>query len=136
MDIKERIEEELGRTMHRLRRLGGAVLLEEDSKVLADSLHWADPVDEVEHLERREMSFATRSLLLERARRLADALERLREGTYGICEECGGQISGARVRAIPEAATCVRCQTHLERRAKLVAGDGSGLDRDDYEKSA
>jgi DnaK suppressor protein len=136
MDIRERIEEELSRTMHRLRNLGGAVMLEDDAAMLAESVRWADPVDEVEHLERREMSFATRSLLLQRARQLADALDRFREGTYGVCEQCGGPIAAARVRAIPEVVTCVRCQTHLERMAKFEVGARRGFDHEHYEKSA
>lgn len=53
--------------------------------------------------------------MLERANRLAEALERLRKSEYGICEECGEVISPARLRAMPEATTCVRCQDRLER---------------------
>jgi len=34
------------------------------------------------------------------------ALRRLDDGTYGVCEACGGQISEARHRAHPAARTC------------------------------
>ena len=47
----------------------------------------ADEVDVIRLNEDREMSFATRSLLVERANKLAEALERLRDGEYGLCEE-------------------------------------------------
>lgn len=134
MDIRERIEEELGRTLDRLRRLDGAVALEAEIPVLAESPHFADPMDEVEYRKRRELRFATRSLLLERAGRLADARRRLHEGTYGTCEECGGAISAARVWAIPEVATCVRCQASLEH-AQKVGAARAGFD-ERYEKSA
>ena len=66
------------------------------------------------------MTFAVRGLLVERANRLAEALERLRSGEYGVCEVCGEAISPARLRALPEVATCVRCQDAEERRARLV----------------
>ena len=73
--------------------------------------------------EDREMNFATRSLLVERANKLAEALERLRGGEYGVCEECGEAIAPARLRAMPEVTTCVRCQDRLER---MLAASGGG----------
>ena len=44
------------------------------------------------------------------------ALERIEEGTYGICEECGTKIAKARLNAIPYVALCVKCAEQLERR--------------------
>ena len=38
------------------------------------------------------------------------ALERIREGTYGICQECGKRIPVARLQALPYAQYCVKCQ--------------------------
>ncbi|MEZ5572905.1 MAG: TraR/DksA family transcriptional regulator [Halioglobus sp.] len=37
------------------------------------------------------------------------ALERIENGTYGTCEECGEPIGDARLGAIPEATRCVNC---------------------------
>lgn len=37
------------------------------------------------------------------------ALDRVRAGSYGICVQCGGEISPARLDARPEAALCIRC---------------------------
>ena len=42
------------------------------------------------------------------------ALEKLEEGTYGICEDCGEEISEKRLRAMPFAIYCVRCKTRRE----------------------
>jgi RNA polymerase-binding transcription factor DksA len=51
--------------------------------------------------------------LTEQARReLADidqALRRIDEGRYGICQACGGPMGMQRIRAIPEARFCVSC---------------------------
>jgi RNA polymerase-binding protein DksA len=38
-----------------------------------------------------------------------DALGRLDHGTYGVCENCGTPINEERLKALPYAATCVRC---------------------------
>jgi DnaK suppressor protein len=43
-----------------------------------------------------------------------DALERLDEGLYGICRRCGQEIDPARLRALPYATYCLRCQQLLE----------------------
>jgi DnaK suppressor protein len=37
------------------------------------------------------------------------AIEKLAEGTYGVCDRCGGAIPKERLEAIPWAALCVRC---------------------------
>jgi len=37
------------------------------------------------------------------------ALEKIAEGKYGICEKCGKEIGEERLRACPEAKTCLKC---------------------------
>lgn len=37
------------------------------------------------------------------------ALERLAQGTYGVCEVCGGPIGAERLEALPAARTCIGC---------------------------
>jgi DnaK suppressor protein len=78
------------------------------------------------------MSFATRSLLVARARKLRQALERLRGGEYGRCEECNEPIAPARLRAMPEVTTCVRCQDMLER-AERFEPVMAGFDHDEMD---
>jgi RNA polymerase-binding transcription factor len=60
------------------------------------------------------MSFATRQRLSERIHRLAGALDRMEAGTHGMCSVCGEPIERARLAAMPEADTCLRCQAELE----------------------
>ena len=42
------------------------------------------------------------------------ALEKFEDGTYGICESCGGVIELARLEAIPEARFCLPCKSRRE----------------------
>jgi len=58
-----------------------------------------------------------------RAVEALDALRRIRDGTYGICADCGKRIPAARLQAKPEATRCVACQTEYERRSAADAGD-------------
>jgi DnaK suppressor protein len=49
-------------------------------------------------------------------RQLRQALARLTDGTYGLCEECGQPIGASRLLARPEARLCIDCQTRAERK--------------------
>ncbi|NYF97017.1 TraR/DksA family transcriptional regulator [Janibacter cremeus] len=44
------------------------------------------------------------------------ALERLEDGTYGICESCGNPIGKLRLQAYPRATLCMTCKSTQERR--------------------
>src|SRR5712692_11512675 len=127
-DIKQRLESELSHTIDRIRHMGGGTVLEDFPGAAGDNTPLADEVDVIRLNEDREMSFATRSLLVERANKLAEALERLRGGEYGFCEECGEPIAPARLRAMPEVTTCVRCQDRLERMLPRLEAVAAAVD--------
>ena len=55
--------------------------------------------------------------------RIEYALERMREGQFGVCEGCGQNIPMARLNALPYATYCIGCQREAERQ-----GSGSGGD--------
>ena len=40
---------------------------------------------------------------------IEDALYRISKGTFGRCEDCGAEITGPRLRAIPYAPCCLAC---------------------------
>jgi DnaK suppressor protein len=42
------------------------------------------------------------------------ALQDIEEGHYGICQDCGSKIAEARLRVMPFATRCVKCQTIFE----------------------
>ena len=46
-------------------------------------------------------------------REVEEALRRVQDGTYGICQECEEPISPKRLQALPWAKFCVRCQEML-----------------------
>ena len=47
--------------------------------------------------------------LLETLQDIDDALVKFDAGTYGRCEDCGGEISDARLEAMPAARFCINC---------------------------
>jgi YteA family regulatory protein len=46
--------------------------------------------------------------------RIDGALEKIEQGSYGVCESCGQPINSARLTAVPYAARCLACQQHIE----------------------
>jgi DnaK suppressor protein len=97
-------------------------------------------IDEMDHAE-REISSQTHYILLERKNRELEKIKTLikralEDEEFGLCEECGEKIPGARLMIMPEATRCVPCQQEMEQsgsrisfvespRAKL--GERSGL---------
>jgi RNA polymerase-binding transcription factor DksA len=108
--ITNTLQGELRHTLDRLRDLGGAIVFEDYPGALESGADGEVGGDSVNASEERELTFTVRGRLVERANRLADALDRLRSGEYGTCQACGSSIAAARLRAMPEVSTCVACQ--------------------------
>ena len=50
--------------------------------------------------------------------KIKEALTRIDNGTYGICEECGDEISEQRLKARPVTTYCIDCKTSQEENEK------------------
>ena len=77
----------------------------------------AGVVDDVETSEsdiQDEIEFALIQMKAETLHRINAALERLEEGTYGRCFECGEEIEPRRLRALPFAVRCKDCEEARE----------------------
>ena len=55
--------------------------------------------------------------------RIEYALERMRDGQFGICEGCGCSIPMARLNALPYACYCIKCQREAERQGAASPAD-------------
>ena len=56
-----------------------------------------------------------------------NALDRIEEGEYGICEDCEEEIAQARLEALPFTRLCVACQEEREKEARFQRRiDGHG----------
>ena len=92
----------------------------------------AGVVDDVETSEsdiQDEIEFALIQMKAETLHRINEALERLEEGTYGRCFECGEEIEPRRLRALPFAVRCKDCEEAREiaeqRQRQLTARRGA-----------
>jgi len=100
-DVRDVLQKELQAVTSRLRDLGG-VFLVEDGVALDDEDELTEAgAGGTSSGDDREIGFAVRSLLMERANRLAEALDRLRSGEYG---------SAPRARARSRRRVFARCR--------------------------
>ena len=47
-------------------------------------------------------------------KKIDQALKRIEDGTFGLCERCGEEISSERLKARPVTTFCINCKTKLE----------------------
>src|SRR3990170_5336107 len=66
----------------------------------------------------REINFILNDREREKLLAIDEALQRIKEKTYGLCESCEGEIQLGRLKVLPFTRLCVRCQEENERESK------------------
>src|ERR671914_2490709 len=66
----------------------------------------------------REINFILNDREREKLLAIDEALQRIKEKTYGICESCEGEIQLGRLKVLPFTRLCVRCQEENEKESK------------------
>ena len=79
-----------------------------------------DPLDRAVADRDRGMIERIRSRESRLIAKIQAALERIEDGSYGICERCGEEIAVGRLLARPVAALCITCKSELERAERLA----------------
>lgn len=79
-----------------------------------ESLGEVSAEDQPPLIHAQAIALQCRSRELEKLGRIEAALDRIRKGTYGICQECEEPISRRRLTAIPWAENCIACQQQLQ----------------------
>jgi len=71
--------------------------------------HSGDSAEQAQERENDEVVDAIGNETAQSIRSVTAALERIADGSYGICENCGEKIGLARLEIVPEATRCVDC---------------------------
>ncbi len=66
----------------------------------------------------REINFILNDREREKLHAIDDALQRIKEKTYGICESCEGEIQLGRLKVLPFTRLCVKCQEETEKESR------------------
>ncbi len=99
-------------------------LLQEAGKTVDDlneaRVRFPDPTDGASAEFDRDFLLRIRDRERKLIKKVQDALERIDNGTYGICESCGGKISEERLKARPVTTLCIKCKTKQEEEEKRL----------------
>lgn len=79
-----------------------------------------DILDSVSEERSRELDMILTDREKRKLKQIDDALDRIEENTYGLCEECGVKIPKPRLRVMPFARFCVDCQEKSEREERYA----------------
>ncbi len=83
-----------------------------------DASNFPDPTDRATQESDRTFELRIRDRERKLVNKIREALERIEDGTYGICEDCGGDISEARLKARPVTTQCIDCKMEAEKKEK------------------
>lgn len=97
--LKQELEERLATLRARLSSIKSDVT----------QAHSGDSAEQAQERENDEVVDAIGNETSLSIRVIQAALERIDNGTYGACEQCGEAIGEARLKVIPEATRCVSC---------------------------
>jgi DnaK suppressor protein len=75
-----------------------------------------DRADLALKFDQRERKIVLGTQVEKQIREIEAALKRIEEGSYGACVECGNTIAAGRLKALPYASLCIRCQEDLEKK--------------------
>ena len=78
-----------------------------------------DPTDRATLESERNFTLRIRDRERKLISKINEALTRLEQGTFGICEECGEDISNERLKARPVTTLCIDCKKKQENEEKL-----------------
>jgi DnaK suppressor protein len=90
------------------------------AKITTEKESYPDPTDQA--VAELDSSFTLRLRGREQKllKKIDEALARIEEGTYGICESCGNQINIKRLEARPVTTLCIDCKTMQEEEEKIL----------------
>ena len=101
-----------------------ARIIEEASETLngmsSEKALFPDPTDRAALESDRNFLLRIRDRERKLLVKIQEALNRIDDGTFGTCQECGEEISESRLKARPVATLCVECKRMQEREEKMA----------------
>jgi len=117
-DLQEQLKKQLLTDKKRLEK-ELAVIMKEDLKpsqteMSGENAYEDDEADAATTTFERERDDSLSWNIKDILNKINDALYKMEEGTYGICGECNQQIDPERLKVLPYADHCLKCQSEKE----------------------
>ncbi len=90
------------------------------TEMTSDSSTFPDPNDRATQESDRNFELRIRDRERKLINKIKDALERIENGEFGICESCGDDISEARLKARPVTTLCLNCKMEEEQKERRL----------------
>jgi len=85
-----------------------------------DEENFPDPTDRASHETDRSFTLRIRDREHKLIKKIKKTLDRMEEGTFGICDSCGEEITIERLKARPVTTECIECKTKAEARERAL----------------
>lgn len=89
------------------------------SEMTDEKTNFPDPTDRASLESDRNFELRIRDRERKLISKIREALDRIEEGEFGECEDCGDPIGEARLKARPVTTLCIECKTEQERQEKI-----------------
>jgi DnaK suppressor protein len=89
------------------------------SEMTEENTNFPDPTDRASLESDRNFELRIRDRERKLIKKIREALERLDDGQFGLCESCEEEISVERLRGRPVTTLCIDCKTEQERQEKI-----------------
>jgi len=89
------------------------------SEMTDEKTNFPDPTDRASLESDRNFELRIRDRERKLILKIREAIERIEDGTFGVCENCEEEIGEARLRARPVTTLCIDCKTEQERQEKI-----------------
>jgi DnaK suppressor protein len=89
------------------------------SEMTDEKSNFPDPTDRASLESDRNFELRIRDRERKLIMKIREALERIEDGEFGICESCEEPIGEARLKARPVTTLCIDCKTEQERQEKI-----------------
>jgi DnaK suppressor protein len=93
-----------------------------NDKLVMEKQSFPDPTDQAAAELDNNFVLRLRGREQKLLKKIDEAIARIDDGSYGVCESCGGQIAMKRLEARPVTTLCIECKTEQEENEKREGG--------------
>jgi DnaK suppressor protein len=114
-DLRKRLEEERGELQRQASEIEEASFGTPQSELTGEVSFDEEYADAGTATFERERDLSLTNNIRDLTEKIDRALDRIDQGTYGLCERCGKPIEKARIKALPYATLCLKDKQAQER---------------------
>lgn len=113
-EIEHQLKDQREKTLNDLSKISRRDSHESDDRAAKFPDYGDKPDENAQEISDYTTNIVTEKVLEKSLEDIDKALERIKNGSYGICRYCGEPIAKKRLQARPTAGACIKCKTELQ----------------------